>query len=236
MVWSLDPALTGVQVRDILLYSAHRPPNSIPGRMMWLDRYGDFYNRLNALSAVQMSLGTTPEHNNGRLTGQVSGTEEDNTLLYNARVIVSRWPRSIFNESWQTFTNERAFFSFNLPLQCRDSYLSPLFHNVYTVRVEAPYRISETFHNVHVPAGVSTILPILRMVSTQTASERSFMPFAEAFSATSPSGTLGGTLRTPTGQALPFPATLEFHRGIYLLEPHMLYCPERAELINSFNM
>lgn len=83
MVWSVNPALSGEQVKDIIVRSANSNGELIRDPRHNNNR-GNFpvatYRQVNALAAVQLARGEEPEYKTGRLTGLVVRATEGNTL------------------------------------------------------------------------------------------------------------------------------------------------------------
>ncbi|MCL2224786.1 MAG: S8 family serine peptidase [Defluviitaleaceae bacterium] len=95
---------------------------------------------------------------------------------------------------------------------------------------------------VNLRRGVNSQINAVRLPSRSGASANvfdeaiGFAPFSGDITlASEPGGMLGGRIYKD-GELFEGTATLRFYRGIYLLEPHMLYCEEWASAIESLAM
>jgi len=213
MVWAANPALSGQQVKDIIVRSANNR-----GRIITDVRHNENptlfpraeYREINALAAVQLAREEEPENKIGRLVGIVIRAQHgnDNSLnnpISNAKIILyekSTDPKKQKGKRIKSVKSDNDGYYRMNNIEAGDY--------VFTVEAEG-YEIETV--NVKIEDGVTTNVHKLKLVTKSNKKGKSTGKITNA------------TTGLPVSEAI----TLEFRRGI---DPDLT---ESAEVIKSEN-
>ena len=213
MVWAANPALSGPQVKDIIVRSANNR-----GRIITDGRHTDNprlypraeYREINAEVAVQLARGEEPENNIGKLVGIVIRAKNggDNSLndpISNARIILYKKSTDPKKQKGKRIKSVKSD---------NDGYyrMNNIEAGDYVFTVEADGYEIETV-NVKIEDGVTTNVHKLKLVTKSDKKGKSTGKITNA------------TTGLPVSEAI----TLEFRHGI---DPDLT---ESAEVIKSEN-
>jgi hypothetical protein len=238
MLFELDPALEGPEVKDIILSTAHQP--SVHPRQRWVFHYahGDYFPRLDALAAVQEVKNRNTTQTDGRLVGRVmlaNPADEDAVLLADVNVSIQMLRPYAWSSTTQTQAHPRGFFRFdNIPVHNAQSPPPHRDFNVHKLLFTADGFVDEPVHRLHIPSSGVTTLNIEMVPERPTSGVMAFYGNAD--------DTYGGSvgawiyavddlpetnlhfLRKPfgdeaiDGELYDGTVTLQFLRGIYLID------------------
>jgi len=213
MVWAANPALSGQQVKDIIVRSANNR-----GRIITDGRHNENptlfpraeYREINALAAVELARGEEPQYKIGRLVGIVIRAKNggDNSLndpISNAKIILYEKSTDSKKQKGKRIksvkSDNNGYYRMN-NIEAGDY--------VFTVEAEG-YEIETV--NVKIEDGVTTNVHKLKLVTKTNKNGKS----------------TGAVKNSTTGLPVSDTITLEFRRGI---DPDLT---ESAEVIQSEN-
>lgn len=206
MVWSVDPALSGEQVKDIILRSADNNSRRIRETRRNADLVDptvrEFYNEVDALAAVQLARGEDPRHDTGRLVGLVVRATEDNALgepISNATIALYSKPNNTLTAT--THSDPKGHY-----------HMDDIKPGKYYFYIKAEgYELEQV--NVTIEPGVITNIHKLKLPKKDNGNSQ----------------VEGNVVDSRTGARPISPVSLEFRRGI---DPDL---SEKAEIIQSDN-